>query len=170
MKIVISSGHGSNVQGADGYLNEVDEARKVVDRVADEMRASGNTVYTFHDDTSDTQDENLKTIVNYHNSKERDLDVSVHFNAYEPTSQPMGTECLYLSDSSLAAEVADTIADAGGFKNRGAKQRSDLYFLNQTDEPAILIEVCFVDSTVDAELYNTSFDEICARLAHTLES
>ena len=57
----------------------------------------------------------------------------------------MGTECLFLSQAELAAQVAASIASVG-FKNRGAKKRTDLYFLNKTDMPAILIEVCFVDS------------------------
>ena len=42
----------------------------------------------------------------------------------------MGTECLYLSQAELAAQVAASIASVG-FKNRGAKKRTDLYFLNQ---------------------------------------
>ena len=37
-RIVISSGHGKYVRGACGILDEVDEARRVVDRVAAELR------------------------------------------------------------------------------------------------------------------------------------
>ena len=36
-----------------------------------------------------------------------------------------------------------------GFINRGAKKRTDLFFLNNTEMPAILMEVCFVDSEAD---------------------
>ena len=53
------------------------------------------------------------------------------------------------------------MADAGEFINRGAKKRTDLYFLNQTQMPAILLEICFVDSEKDAALYNEHFEEIC---------
>jgi hypothetical protein len=49
--------------------------------------------------------------------------------------------------------------------NRGPKKRSDLYFLNNTNEPAILIEVCFVDSSADANLYRTHFRAICGAIA-----
>ena len=69
--VVISSGHGKYVDGASGYLNEVEEARKVVDQVARDLVKAGANVYTFHDNTSTTQDENLSTIVNYHNSQKR---------------------------------------------------------------------------------------------------
>jgi len=65
-KIVISSGHGKYVRGASGYLDEVDEARRVVTVVADYLREAGHQVETFHDNTSVTQSENLDTIVDYH--------------------------------------------------------------------------------------------------------
>ncbi len=65
----------------------------------------------------------------------------------------MGCEVLYLSQSALAGQVSSAIAKAGSFINRGAKKRTDLFFLNSTAMPAILLEVCFVDSTADAELY-----------------
>jgi N-acetylmuramoyl-L-alanine amidase len=165
MRVVISSGHGKYIRGASGYLDEVDEARRVVDKVAQLMVNAGHTVKTFHDDTSHDQSTNLSTIVNYHNSQSRDLDVSVHFNAYQTTSKPMGTEVLYVTQSSLASRISDLIATAADLPDRGAKYRSDLYFLNNTHEPAVLLEVCFVDSSTDAAHYNGNFDAICDQIA-----
>jgi hypothetical protein len=165
MNIVISSGHGLHVRGASGYLDEVNEARNVVEELAADLRGINVDVTTFHDDTSTTQDENLHTIVDFHNSCQRDLDVSVHFNAYQTTSKPMGTEVLYVTQGDLASEIAQAIAKAGRLLNRGPKKRSDLYFLNNTNEPAILIEVCFVDSSADANLYRTHFRAICQAIA-----
>lgn len=166
--IVISSGHSAIVRGASGLIDEVDEARMVVDRVAEELRAREVAVAVFHDDTSKTQSENLETIVDFHNSQVRDLDVSVHFNAFESTSKPMGTEVLYVTRRDLAAGVSDAIASTAGLIDRGPKERTDLYFLNNTDMPAILIEVCFVDSDADVALYGEHFDEICAAIADAL--
>jgi N-acetylmuramoyl-L-alanine amidase len=165
--IVISSGHGKYVRGASGILDEVDEARKVVERVAEELHDRKVNVKTFHDNTSKTQNENLHTIVDFHNAQVRDLDVSVHFNAYIETTSPMGTECLYVTQSTLAAQVASAVA-ANGFINRGAKKRTDLYFLNQTEMPSVLIEVCFVDSSADADVYEKQFDAICKAIARVL--
>jgi len=167
-RIVISSGHGLKVRGASGVLDEVDEARAVVDRVASELRKRNVEVEVFHDDISDDQSENLDRIVDFHNSKTRDLDVSVHFNAHHTTDDPMGTEVLYVTQEDLAAEVSDAICEAGGFKDRGAKYRDNLAFLNGTKMPSILIETCFVDSTADAELYTENFDEICRNIADIL--
>src|ERR1700745_2429091 len=125
MRVVISSGHGKYIRGAAGPppwgLDEVDEARRVVEQTATALRSVGVDVITFHDDVSTSQSENLNRIVAFHDSKSRDLDVSVHFNAYESTSKPMGVECLYVSQLDLAQDVADNIAAATGLPNRGAK-------------------------------------------------
>lgn len=166
MNIVISSGHGKYIRGASGYLDEVDEARKVVEQLATDLRKLGMSVITFHDDISTTQEDNLATIVTFHNMQDRDLDVSIHFNAYETTDQPMGTEVLYLTQGDLAEEISKAIAKAARLPNRGAKKRSDLYFLNYTDQPAILIEVCFVDSSADANAYCARFNVICKAIAN----
>ena len=167
-RIVISSGHGLYVRGASGILDEVDEARRVVEAVAEELRGRNVWVDVFHDDTSHSQNENLNTIVNHHNEQNRDLDVSVHFNAYEQVEKPMGTEVLYVTQSSLAAQMSMAIADAGEFINRGPKKRTDLFFLNKTAMPSILLEICFVDSEADASLYESNFDEICEKIADVL--
>ena len=91
--IAISSGHGLHVRGAScppPGLDEVDEARKIVERLASELTSRGVDVMTFHDDTSKDQDTNLKTITNWHNCQSRELDISVHLNANAVTSNPMG--------------------------------------------------------------------------------
>jgi N-acetylmuramoyl-L-alanine amidase len=166
--IVISSGHSTKCQGAVGIINEVTEATKVSDRVALEMEKRGAEVSVFHDTKSTTQSANLNAIVNYHNARERQLDVSVHFNAYQTTSKPMGTEVLYVTQEALARELSAAIAKAGGFIDRGPKKRTDLAFLNNTEEPAVLLEICFVDSSADVELYRKNFDRICEAIADVL--
>ena len=166
-RIVISSGHSKYVRGASGLLDEVNEARRVVEHLSDELCDREIEVVVFHDDTSQTQNDNLNTIVNFHNAQNRDLDISVHFNAYVETVKPMGTECLYVTQSGLAGQVASAIASCG-FVNRGPKKRGDLFFLNNTDMPAILIETCFVDSLADADLYNRQFNDICTAIADVL--
>lgn len=165
--IVVSSGHGEYVRGASGILDEVDEARLVVEEVAVQLRARGVDVVTYHDDVSTTQNENLNRIVDFHNSKTRDLDISVHFNAYEQVEKPMGTEVLYVTHQSWAGTMSEVISSVG-FINRGPKYRDDLFFLNNTAMPSLLFEICFVDSEADAEIYNERFGDMCARIADTL--
>jgi N-acetylmuramoyl-L-alanine amidase len=177
MKIVISSGHGKYVRGAAGPepwgLDEVDEARRVVAEIADGLTLNGFDVEQLHDDVSKNQSDNLHWIVSHHNkfaAKDR-LDVSIHFNAY--VADPnigRGTECLYITQDELAARVATAISSVSGLINRGAKYRSDLYFLNGTTGSlgAILVEVCFVDAGVDCEIYSDKFVEICGAIADAI--
>ena len=165
MKICISSGHGMFVRGAAGIIDEVDEARVVTESLAGVLYASGHNVRTFHDDVSTSQDQNLKTITGWHNScGPHDLDISVHFNAYEQTSKAMGCEVLYSTQKTLADKLSAAIAEVG-LINRGGKQRDDLYVLSNTDAPCVLLEVCFVDSEADCQIYDEKFEDIISNIA-----
>ena len=166
-QVNISSGHSINCQGAVDIINEVTEARKVVDRVYEIIKTSGKQCYKYHD-TSSSSTQNLVNIVNWHNGFKDGVDVSIHFNAYTHVDKPMGVEVCYYSNSSLAVAVSKEIATAGGFIDRGAKQRTGLYFLKHTNKPAILIEVCFVDSVADVNLYRANFERICQAIAKSL--
>jgi N-acetylmuramoyl-L-alanine amidase len=166
-KIAMTSGHSKNCQGAVGIINELQENIRVVDRITELITAGGGTCHKYHS-TGSTQSAVLNEQTNWHNSQTRDFDVQIHFNAYQATEKCMGTETLYVTQSELAAEMSSAIATVGGFINRGAKYRSDLSFLNTTDMPAILIEVCFVDSACDCGLYADTFDAICQAIAYTL--
>jgi N-acetylmuramoyl-L-alanine amidase len=175
MRVVISSGHGKYIRGASYYIDEVDQARRVVNDVAERLNSAGLETVSYHDDVSKTQDENLKRIVDFHNSKSRDLDISVHFNSAtfngsDHTSNPVGCEIFYTSGTGLeyADEMVDNICTASGLKNRGPKESDKLYFLNNTSKPAILVEVCFVNSKADVDIYNAQFYEICDAIASTL--
>lgn len=169
-QVIISSGHSINCQGASGYVNEVTEARKVVDRVTEILQECGKSVAKYHDTSYDVN-QNLRNIVNFHNNYGSGIDVSVHFNAYQTTSNPMGVEVLYTGNGNgkiVAAELSKAIAEAGGFKNRGAKERNNLYFLRNTDKTSVLIEVCFCDSKRDTDLYRENFEAICRAIVKTL--
>jgi hypothetical protein len=167
--IAISSGHGLHVRGASSdMLDEVDEARRTVDALVEELKTRGVEVVSFHDDVSASQNENLDRIVGWHNDQTRELDISVHFNAYEQCDKPMGTEVLYVTQAQLADQMSAVISDAGGFIDRGPKKNTGLAFLNGTDMPAILLEVCFVDSTTDVDTYDVNFHNIVDAIASLL--
>jgi hypothetical protein len=168
-RIAISAGHGLYVRGASSDLmDEVDEARRVVKRLETELKDRGVDVKIYWDDVSRTQNENLQRIVDWHNGQgPHDLDISVHFNAFEQTSSPRGCEVYFITQKTLAAKVSAAIADCG-FIDRGAKYNDDLFVLQHTIAPAILLEICFVDSTADAEIYFANFDLICESIADVI--
>ena len=166
-QINISSGHSINCQGASDIINEVTEARRVVDRIYDMCKAIGIEVYKYHD-TSSSSSQNLANIANWHNKFKDGIDVSIHFNCYNHTSNSMGTEVCYYSQSELANKVSSAISKASGLKNRGGKERKGLYVLRHTNKPMILIEVCFLDSSYDVQKYQENFDNICSAIIEAL--
>ena len=171
MRLAISSGHSHRDPGAVGVLRERNENVRVADRLGELINAmSGHSAVVYHDDTSKSSRQNVNETAQWHNHQTRDLDVQIHFNAFKPTNAPRGTEMLYRSDPTRprAARASKAVATAGGFIDRGAKVRTNLGFLNQTHKPAILTEICFVDSTADVRLYEANFDAICAALAEAL--
>ncbi|WP_445477968.1 N-acetylmuramoyl-L-alanine amidase [Lysinibacillus irui] len=168
-KFVGSSGHGLKIRGAKHFIDEVDEARKVTNEVHRILTTEYNGAGTvFHDNSSTTQNQNLQTIVTYHNGQQRNLDWSIHFNAASFIDGPRGVEVLYYDAKDLSARVSAAISKTSGLKNRGAKQRKELYFLKNTTKPAILLEICFVDSKADVNLYHKNFNGICATIAEVL--
>ena len=168
-QFVISSGHGKYVNGATDILDEVDEARRVVNRVYTILTTDFNGVgFKFHDDISITQNQNLTTIVNFHNSKTRSLDISVHFNSAEENAT--GSECLYYTAQVLSSKMSQAMAKSLGIMDRGAKERKELYFLKETKELAILLEVCFVTSKKDVEAYKKNFEALCQAISKVIAS
>lgn len=171
-EIEIHPGHWKATNsGANGILNEVMENRKVAKKVYELLKASGVPCAYFEDNASTNQRDNINALVKEHNMDRDALIASIHFNASgSTTNRPIGTEVLYHSEKALATAIAKAISDAtgGGLLNRGAKQRKELGVLAKTYEPAILIEVCFVNSSVDAAIYRRDFDEICTAIAGEL--
>jgi len=180
MRIVISSGHGLFIRGAKGLIDEVDEARRVTDRVAEILSQAGISVNAFHENNARTVADNVNTIVRHHNSQARDLDVSIHFNSTATGAiedRAIGVEVLHLAGNqttrALAGRVAKAISDASGLllrhkQDSGAVARNNLGFLNNTTVPAILAEVCFVVSRTDVRLYQQHFEEICHAIASSI--
>jgi hypothetical protein len=75
---------------------------------------------------------------------------------------------LYLTQEALARKVSAAIAAAAGITDRGPKKRTDLKFLNSTDEPAILLEILFCDHRGDCDAFRQRFTEICTAIANSL--
>lgn len=160
MRINVHGGHSLKCRGASGYLDEVNEDRKVKNRVIELLRANGHTVYDCTDDNSTSQNANLRAIVNKCNSHSVDLDVSIHLNAGGGT----GTEVYVYSNKSKAKDeatrIAEKVSNTLGIRNRGVKTKTNLYVLRKTSSPALLVECCFVDNAKDKAHWNA---ENCAK-------
>lgn len=163
MRINIHAGHnpdGMTACGAVGLIRESTEARAVKDRVVVQLTAMGHTVHDCTCNNGASQQDVLKRIVAACNTHTVDLDISIHFNAgaqAESDGKTTGTEVLVYNNASGAVPWAQQIADsiaALGYRNRGIKERPELYVLKHTKAPALLIECCFVDDPDDIAWYN----------------
>ena len=83
----------------------------------------------------------------------------------------MGTEVVVRSKDGIRGDVGKRVCSQIskiGFTNRGVKIDADLYFLNHTTKPAILIEVCFVSDPDDAALYLKHKDDIAKAIVQAI--
>ena len=153
-------------------IDEGAEVIVVVEQLAKRLAHKRIRTNVIIDRVSKSQKQNLTYLVQQHNQTTRKLDVSIHFNASkEKAAAGIGTEVLYVNPAlqMLAEKMSQAISKAGGFKNRGAKRRTDLAILNKTTAPAILIEICFVNSAEDAMLYRNHQFEIFDAIVQVLE-
>ena len=172
VEIEIHAGHWKATNsGASGILNETTENRRVAKKIFEILKGSNVPCTYFEDNTSTKQSDNINTLIKHHNADRNGLIVSVHFNSSgATTNRAIGTEVLYYNQQELATKISKAISDVtgGGLLNRGAIKRTDLGVLARTYEPAIIIEICFVNSTVDAAIYRRDFDKICLAIAKEL--
>ena len=153
MKIILNAGHtkiGAG-SGALGYINESEETRRVVSLVKHYLVGKGHTVVVANVDKANSQYEYLHSVVNKANKHaDADLFVSVHFNA----GGGHGCEC-YTWRGKKTAQALGICEELNeyGFRDRGIKDGSKLYVISNTKMPAVLVEVCFVDSRKDSNLY-----------------
>ncbi len=77
-----------------------------------------------------------------------DLVMELHLNS-SSSKTANGTEVLYVSDTGKKYAEAIEKQLATVFRSRGAKYRDDLYILNQTNAPAVILETFFCTSKDD---------------------
>ncbi len=87
-----------------------------------------------------------------------DVFLSIHHNA---CPGGYGSECLCIKGgqrNALSERLSKVILEEVcklGLRNRGVKDRRDLYVINNTTMPAIIVECAFVDSARDMKGYDT---------------
>jgi len=166
MKIAIRGGHNNGVTGASGILDEVTEDRKIYIKVIEYLKQLGHQVLDATSSNTSTTVQDLSYGVTKANDWGADYFFSIHLNS----GGGKGTEVLYYNGSSKGKDMAIKIVNkisALGFVNRGAKiDTRGLYELRNTGMAANIVEVCFVDSKEDAELYKkVGIDRIAKAIA-----
>lgn len=163
MKFNIHAGHnpeGKVGSGAYDLLSESTENRLIVAEMIRLLKLNGHTVYDCTVNNGTSQRDILEKICAKCNEHTVDLDISVHLNCgindHKGNGKVCGFEVYCTSTNAIKGEVASRMRKRManlGFTDRGTVIRTGLYYLNHTKNPAILIEVCFVDDRDDYELY-----------------
>lgn len=97
-----------------------------------------------------------------------DYFVSIHRNFSPYPNQYSGVESLVYSRYGAAAQMANNInqqLEAVGFLNLGVNERTNLVVLNRTQMPAVLVEVGFLNTDADNQLFDERFDDIALAIA-----
>ena len=153
MVIGINCGHtvsGTIGSGAVGFINESDEVRIVGGMLASALTEQGHSVVSCTNDYANSTSENLSKIVSMANAQPLDLFVSIHFNSGG------GKGCEVFTYGGKHFDEAERVCEnlnGLGFVNRGIKDGSNLYVVRRSNAKAMLIEVCFVDTDTDVDLY-----------------
>jgi len=154
MKFGIDLGHNCSPDiGASGIQREDNLILQVGKRVIKKLLDKGHTIVETCPHSAVSVLNSLRQRVTVANQAKVDIFVSIHFNAFNRRAH--GTEVLVASERGrvIAQPILAEICKLG-FVNRGVKFRTDLFVLNQTNMPAVLIECCFCDSATDMKRFD----------------
>ena len=178
-KVTVHAGHnpsGKIACGASDLLDESTQARYIAKKVIKLLKKNGIKAVNCTVNNGTNQGDVLHKICAKCNSvSDADLHISIHFNAgrddRKGDGKTGGTEVLLTENISDKGDIAKRICNQMaklGFTNRGVKINRNLYFLNHTKAPAILIETCFVDDKDDYMLYTSDRDAVAEAIVRAV--
>lgn len=153
MKFGIDLGHGiGKDRGAVGNIAEETIINAVGSLVISKLKLLGHSVIELRPTTANSINDSLQQRYNKADYYNVDLCVSIHANA----GGGKGTEVFTYKAKEVpqARAVLNNLVSLG-FTNRGIKDGSTLAMVKRPQATAMLIEVCFVDTQSDVDLYNS---------------
>lgn len=164
--VALDAGHGGANPGATyNGRQEKDDALALVLAIGPILEANGVDVYYTR--TTDIYESPYQKSMEA-NAVGADYFVSIHRNSSPYPNQYSGVETLVYNLYSQAATLAyniNTRLEAVGFTNLGVNERRNLVVLNRTEMPAVLVEVGFINTDADNQLFDERFDEIARAIA-----
>ena len=164
--IMLDAGYGSTDPGAVYQgRKEADDALRLTLAVGEILQNHGFDVeYTR---TTDVYESPFQKAMEA-NEAGVDYFVSIHRNSYPVDNQVSGVESLVYDLSGVKYEMAQNInqqLESVGFVNLGVKARPNLVVLKRTKMPAVLVEVGFINSDIDNQLFDDNFYDIAGAIA-----
>ena len=158
-KIAVDIGHNVPrpiTRGSiNGIYNEDQLTKAVGEKVIYKLRQKGYNVVNTLPKGRHTQVDELKYRTEIANKNECDKLVSIHFNSYNDASGN-GSEVYYnIKNEAIntADKVLNNLTKSFGFKSRGKQPQGNLYILQNTNMPAILVEACFITNQNDMDKF-----------------
>ncbi|RHT19375.1 N-acetylmuramoyl-L-alanine amidase [Clostridium sp. AM34-9AC] len=164
--IVLDAGHGGANPGATyNGRKESEDVLALTLAVGSILEENGVDVYYTR--TTDVYESPYQK-AQEGNEVGGDYFVSIHRNSSPYPNQYSGVESLVYNRYGAAARMAYNInarLEQAGFVNLGVNERPNLVVLNSTNMPAVLVEVGFINTDADNELFDSRFDEIARAIA-----
>lgn len=165
-RIILDAGHGGRDSGAVYQTRvEKEDNLNMTLAVGELLEEKGfDVVYTRQEDRYQSPIQKARLA----NSLGGDLFVSIHRNSSGMPNQYQGIETLVYTKGGRAQTVAENInaeLEKVGYINLGIEERPRLVVLNSTQMPAVLVEVGFLNSDADNQLFVNLFDETAAAIA-----
>ena len=164
--IMLDSGHGGRDPGAVyNGRQEKDDALRLALAIGEILQDRGvDVLYTRTEDVYESPFEKAMEA----NTADADFFLSIHRNSYPTDNTVSGVESLIYDKSGIKFEMAENIneqLEAVGFVNLGVKERPNLVVLKRTRMPAVLVEVGFINSATDNQLFDENFQDIVEAIA-----
>ncbi len=164
--IMLDAGHGGRDPGAVyNGRQEKDDTLALTLAIGEILQGRGlDVLYTR---TTDVYESPYQKAMEA-NQAGVDFFISIHRNSYPTDNTVSGVESLVYNKSGIKLQMAENIneqLEAVGFVNLGVKERPGLVVLRRTRMPAVLVEVGFINSDIDNQLFDDNFDDIALAIA-----
>ena len=164
--VMLDAGHGGYDAGASnqGRLEKDDNLRLAL-AVGKILKNNGvDVLYSRTDDVYQSPNEKAGIA----NRSGADYLISIHRNSSPNPNTYSGVETLVYNDQGIPALFAENInreLAQVGYNNLGTKERPGLAVLRGTQMPAALVEVGFLNTDKDNQLFDEEFDAIANAIA-----
>jgi len=163
---MVDAGHGGEDPGAVHQgRQEKNDNLKLAMEVGKILQSSGMDVeFTRTTDVYQTPFEKAQLA----NQSGADHFISIHRNSSPQPNQYSGVESLIYDKSDIKLEIAENINEQlanVGFNNLGVKERPGLVILRRTQMSSVLVEVGFINSDADNQLFDSRFNDIAKGIA-----
>ena len=164
--IFLDAGHGGSDPGAVyNGRREKDDTLALTLAIGDILESYGfNVKYARTEDIYESPYQKAAE----GNASGSDIFISIHRNSSPYPNQYSGVESLVYNAWLPAGTIATNInrqLEEVGYKNLGVNERPNLGVLRQSNIPAVLVEVGFINNDQDNALLDQKFDETARAIA-----